>query len=182
MGTGYCTNMKVLEEWWFGPIGLITCEVNPRSGPPDVCIGGQTRSVERWISPPPWDVSEWEVLPHEETWFALFLLSRDEIILFEDGYRSLEWLEEKVAQVRAVLALFADPDAPNDAAAQAKAESAEGQASLAVNPHGQPGDGEKEQAREDGTLNVLEQERPKLAIEPLFDLGQVVTTPGARSA
>src|SRR5262245_46471481 len=150
--TSYTTSMRVLDEWWFGPIGLMTCEVNPRSGPPDVCIGAETGSVERWISPPPWDVSDWEVPPHEETWFALFLLSRMELILFEAGYHSLEPLEEKVAQVRAVLAPLADPDTPKDAAPQAKQESSEGQVSLDENPDGQPGDGENEQAGEDSAL------------------------------
>jgi hypothetical protein len=108
MGTGYATEFRVLDEWWYGPVGLMCCEVNPRSGPPDFCFAGETRSVERWFAPALSDPADYEPAPHEETYFSLLLVSTRGDILFEDAYKRLEWVQEKTEQVRRVLQPLAD--------------------------------------------------------------------------
>lgn len=111
METGSATRLKVLDAWWFGPVGLIACETNPRGGLPDCCVPAETTGG-MWISPPMWNVKHWEPEPHQESLFVLYVVNRvvnrKIVVLFETVCDSRERLERKTEQFRSVLERFAN--------------------------------------------------------------------------
>ena len=159
MGTGYSTHLRVLDEWSFGQILLMCCETNPRSGAPDACLAAE-KSGEVWIAGPMEDVTDWEPSPHQETLFVLFLLSHKGVVLFEAVCDTLEKLGKNAAQVLGVLEPLAKTDEPKAASdAERTDESDAAQA-----------------------FHAVKRERRSGTVAPLFRLGQVVITPGARTA
>ena len=159
MGTGYSTDMRVLDKWSFGQILLMCCETNRRSGPPDACLAAE-KSGEVWIAGPMEDVTDWEPSPHQKTLFVLFLLSHKGVVLFEAVCDTLEKLGRKTAQVLGVLEPLAKTDEPKAASVAERTE-------------------ESDAAQ---AFHAVKRERRSGAMNPRFRLGQVVITPGAQTA
>jgi hypothetical protein len=158
MGTGYATTLRVLDEWSFGPIRLMSCETHPRSGPPNACMAAE-KTGEIWIAPLPGDAEDWEPSPHQESLFVLFLLSQQDVVLFEAVCNTLDKLGQLTAQVQRVL--------------EPLAEEPSAEASTALCP---------ERSDEERAFVALKQERVRNTNGPLFELGRVVSTPGALDA
>jgi hypothetical protein len=106
MGTGYSIDWKLLNVWSFGPLELVSCEINPRTGPVDVCHGTE-KTGERWLSRVHAVITDWQPSPHEETCFALFLVDRKWMTLFEAVCDTPEKLALKTGQVLKVLETLA---------------------------------------------------------------------------
>jgi uncharacterized protein YdcH (DUF465 family) len=93
------------------------------------------------------------------TCFVLFLLSQKDVVLFEAVCDTIEKLNQKTARVRRILEPLAD--------------ESNALASTVTRP---------EQSDEERAFAALKQERIRNVSRPLFELGRVVSAPGALDA
>jgi hypothetical protein len=108
MGSAFYVDTKLLDHWSYGPLELVTCEVNPRTGPANVCRGFEADGAQ-WLSRTDRaTLTGWAPLEHTEWRFALYLLNSDWGVLFDEAYRTHEALQEKTGRVRSVLEPLAE--------------------------------------------------------------------------
>jgi hypothetical protein len=91
MGGAYFVDTKLLGHWSYGPLELVTCEINPRTGPANVCRGIENDG-RRWLSATgKAAITDWEPEEYTEWRFGLYLLDGDWGVLFGSSGGSARW-------------------------------------------------------------------------------------------